>query len=1356
MGYKVPLSCPKEAPERITIRCATPVTEATFAVFDGEMPSDEATLELARALNKETTIRDRIADTVKASRYGSQKCVDEANVLHAYTEDGESLYARRVKFIPAEHYTPADAAVNGICVGFPHFKTLAAFEAIVQESLPCGSKLVAFNACRSPDDFIASWFRRVGISPFRWCLLDGTVMRDVDEWERASNHRGGKREVRVPAMAFAPWNEQEPEPKEPERDVLFFDFETLGASAKFKGSDLIFLHNARLMRFGGNAAPRLIWNKSRLLVPPADSSDQQRIMPLEPYPLNKDGFWPDKFMPFDEQIERHFDTKDNDLEDEGIFGKHELIIHETSQDIIRGIAEDFRCADVLSGHNIGGFDLPCFVKKAEHLDMKEALQVSKFQKEEFSITEKDSQSKNKGWNKVFMTRGLSGMDIYDTYTLFRLAKPPEVSKFSLEGMIEYVLKDKTAGKDPVPYHRMKDLYQTPRGRHILVRYCAKDTLRCAQCFIRKMWLGDVAAKCALSGIRAETCMNKGSTSKLVSLLSAPCTQLKVPILFKSVPYSFDAPDVAVEDDDDEGEDGENKKTVMKSGGYVAPPMAGVYHEPVGCHDFASLYPYIIIGFNICFRTIGTLAHFKKLGKTVAEYDEVTGDPVSGDVLPIVRYHKRKPNKHHLMPNAPEVEPPIPPGADILNPKQYELVGKSTLEGESAYEIYREVLCDDTPCVMLYKEHDESTHGICPMMAKKTLALRKKYKNQMKRAAKDLKTTTDVDMRMQYQQEHDACDSLQKAAKELCNSLFGVFGCPGGPLYNQAVATSIPKVGCMLNLLYTLETTEKNWRPLIQKKIDENGAPEQLVEDVDDALLDRKGSLLDRFERFEAVYGDTDSIMVLAHGKLSRMEHLLVHTVVCEHLNAHTKFETSWLRPPEALDLELEAFYAPVIFLPKKKSYVYRTLDMDSMQNEPPQTFYKGVTAKKKNTEQISKDLQIELFETLLNQKGKLDKHLLLEKARDIVLDACFRLDRDLVQPSHLFKTTMLNKDPGSLEQYLDLDLNASNETVNGVLQEISAYKQEHPALRIIRRAHQQKRTVDWTSRFNYIIGDAYRSDADKLVSTLAHNEELLEENTKLKPSVYYYVYNVILKQAESILRVAGLTKQDTHALFYSSTPKIVGANKRKKEAGFAILAIEGLLTKVNAGITMLRFTGGDPDANSIKADRALNKLLSVATKEKNGVHVCDFLSEFCAKEKREFVFGGGFAPGSIPTYNKLRESVKVHLQSLKSGQSDEKKPQGRVTYPKKGYERFPAQRGANDPYIAFKDAGQRVIDIEDSHLLNLKETIRRECFKCKQNCASNPLDDDAIKFEVNTCNNRECPTLFDRAWLKIKLKEKNN
>ena len=69
---------------------------------------------------------------------------------------------------------------------------------------------------------------------------------------------------------------------------------------------------------------------------------------------------------------------------------------------------------------------------------------------------------------------------------------------------------------------------------------------------------------------------------------------------------------------------------------------------------------------------------------------------------------------------------------------------------------------------------------------------------------------DLDGRRRLEQEVSACDSLQKAAKELCNSLFGVFGCPG-VLYNPMVADVIPKLGAMLNMLYTLETTERDWR-----------------------------------------------------------------------------------------------------------------------------------------------------------------------------------------------------------------------------------------------------------------------------------------------------------------------------------------------------------------------------------------------------------------------------------------------------------------------------------------------------------------------------------------------------------------
>ena len=423
-------------------------------------------------------------------------------------------------------------------------------------------------------------------------------------------------------------------------------------------------------------------NRSRLLVPLLVGTDDglSGVFCTESYPVgDSGGSWPSRMLCLDPAVECAFPVSAADGRDEdGIFGGgHVVLVARTSQELLEGIAEDFRAADILCGHNIAGFDLPAFVKRARYLGATDALRISKFDDEEFDVVERDTTTKNKVEQGLLDARPHRRRRVRHIHA--SNAKPPDVSSFRW-CKIQHVLKDETAGKDPVPYHRMHDLYQTPRGRHVLVRYCAKDTLRCQQCFVRKMWLGDVAAKCRLSGISAETCMNKGSTNKLVSLLSRP-SAVPVPILFRSVPFSRRAAARAPLRCRRRGRRNRGGSQERR----VRQPTDEWNLQAPGVHDFRRCTPHIIIGFNVCFRTIGTWSTFVLKQASRASTLRAASAWTAG--FPIV-CTKVQAHPHRLMPKARRRAPPS--GASLFDASRYELVRESTLKGESAYAIIARV------------------------------------------------------------------------------------------------------------------------------------------------------------------------------------------------------------------------------------------------------------------------------------------------------------------------------------------------------------------------------------------------------------------------------------------------------------------------------------------------------------------------------------------------------------------------------------------------------------------------------------------------------------------------------------------
>ena len=462
-------------------------------------------------------------------------------------------------------------------------------------------------------------------------------------------------------------------------------------------------------------------------------------------------------------------------------------------------------------------------------------------------------------------------------------------------------------------------------------------------------------------------------------------------------------------------------------------------------------------------------------------------------------------------------------------------------------------------------------------------------------------------------------------------------------------------------------------------------------------------------------------------------------MLSHHLNPHGVFSTTGFKLPSALDIEFENLYRPVIFMPKK-SYVYHTLDLLTLENSSS-TKHKGVTHQEEH--RARQRTQFKLFVALLTSGDDRSAMLALRDRPG----RGFSLDRDLVLDA--FKTSMLNRDPGDLSSYLALGLDAPTSAVNESLRG-TPYAQEVPALRVIRRAVHQDRFVNWTERFWYFVSDRHRGDADKLLDTLAQNVELLGESPP-RLSVSYYVYNVILTQVESILQVAGCGKDDVHALFYDSEPVV--REERPRSPSEDAPSLRALRDARGAGCFCFKVC---------RCDRSRGESPSLASAPSGCAFSLEpFLDSVCSESKgyariarvpARYVLPDGlwlceFSPGPV-------------LGEVPSGAVDEAVEAaeegvgvvggGRRVYPKKGHERWPAS-DRSCPYRAFPESAERVIDIEDSYLRSLSQSLHHECVECKRNCAANPSDEASVLSEVESCENRSCPTLFDRAWVRRRL-----
>ncbi len=144
---------------------------------------------------------------------------------------------------------------------------------------------------------------------------------------------------------------------------------------------------------------------------------------------------------------------------------------------------------------------------------------------------------------------------------------------------------------------MRRGFATVKGRTFFVRYCLKDTYLTAL-VVQRMGVVELYEAFATSaGIEMHAVTFQGETERTLPNLRRL--------------YERQNPVVAMEERS-------TRPTASKArveGGLVHEPVPGVYTEevPLGCLDFASLYPSVMIGYNLCPTTAATRGRLREMG-----------------------------------------------------------------------------------------------------------------------------------------------------------------------------------------------------------------------------------------------------------------------------------------------------------------------------------------------------------------------------------------------------------------------------------------------------------------------------------------------------------------------------------------------------------------------------------------------------------------------------------------------------------------------------------------------------------------------------------------------------------------------
>jgi len=277
----------------------------------------------------------------------------------------------------------------------------------------------------------------------------------------------------------------------------------------------------------------------------------------------------------------------NNLEDK------DVICFESEEEMLRkflDIIKDYQ-PDFIVGYNINNFDLPYLIARMKKLKIKPILGRSE---------DKSASSKKIAENKY--KNHVLGRVIIDSYKITRELSSRGfyigLKRFGLGDVAKFLINEE---KIDIPHSLINQYwYKNPKE---LINYSRKDAELAFKIFLNQKMLEKYIALSKVTGLLLQDVIDGGEAQRIEFLLLQEFKNND--ILLPNKPSK------------EEIKRREEEKNVKElKGGLVLNPQIGFHDKCVVYLDFASMYPNIIISFNICPTTI---IIEKSSNKEIAEF-----------------------------------------------------------------------------------------------------------------------------------------------------------------------------------------------------------------------------------------------------------------------------------------------------------------------------------------------------------------------------------------------------------------------------------------------------------------------------------------------------------------------------------------------------------------------------------------------------------------------------------------------------------------------------------------------------------------------------------------------------------------
>jgi DNA polymerase elongation subunit (family B) len=605
-------------------------------------------------------------------------------------------------------------------------------------------------------------------------------------------------------------------------------------------------------------------------------------------------------------------AKDMNLEESELLVDVKVHVFDTERELLDNfmnlIAEEK--PNVITGFNIFGFDIEYAMKRSVRFFLADEFKLVGFNKHTPAPIEEVRWSSSAYKNQVFKFINWEGILLLDLLPIIR--RDYKLDTYTLKNVTATFLNNNT--KDPVTHKDIFTACKTREKMDVVGKYCVQDSDLCIELLNHlHIWvsLSEMAKVCNVSMF---TLYTQGQQIKLYSQVYKYCLHENIVV-------------------DSEGYEANMNERYR--GAHVIDPKPGFYERVVPC-DFSSLYPSLIIAYNICYSTI-TDKTIPDSQCNIFEWEDHVGCEHDPKEINIKKLSEKIDNigkdisiLRAKRDNITAIT--VPKGTTVKDAKNKiqlkidEMVQKQKPFREQRQELKKTKLADREDgdgnkisgmmCAKRYYRFLKPNikKGVIPTIIQNLLDSRSRVKNLMKKCDNDAQ-------KIVYDKE-------QLAYKVSANSMYGAMGVKRGYLPFMPGAMCVTYAGRA-----TLEKTAE----LIQSEF--------------------KGIL---------VYGDTDSNYVT-------FPHITSISETWDYAIKVADGVTNWIEDgkrvfPRPINLEFENTIYERFLILSKKRYMYQEISRDGYLNK--KIGKKGVILARRDNSQLVRNVYEQVTSMIFDRKTR--------------------------------------------------------------------------------------------------------------------------------------------------------------------------------------------------------------------------------------------------------------------------------------------------------------------------------------------------------------------------------------------------